>query len=72
MSRNISAHPTVVKIIHWGNPLAPAIQALRAPLFYGVMPRLADVVYLAVASLVALALGAWVFTRVDDQIAVEV
>jgi homopolymeric O-antigen transport system permease protein len=71
-SPDISSHPTVVKIIHWGNPLAPAIQALRAPLFYGVLPRLADVVYLVVASLVALALGAWVFTRVDDQIAVEV
>src|SRR5690348_17254499 len=71
-SPDISSHPTVVKIIHWGNPLAPAIQALRAPLFYGVMPRLADVVYLVIASLVALALGAWVFTRVDDQIAVEV
>ena len=71
-SPQISAHPRVVDLIHWGNPLAPAIQALRDPLFYGRLPRLADVVYVVVASLLALALGAFVFTRVDDQIAVEV
>ena len=35
------------------------------------LPRLADVVYLVVAAAVALALGAFVFTRVDDRIAVE-
>jgi ABC-type polysaccharide/polyol phosphate export permease len=71
-SPQISAHPNVVELIHWGNPLAPAIQALRDPLFYGRLPRLADVVYVIVASVLALALGAFVFTRVDDQIAVEV
>ena len=71
-SSQLSSHPKLVALIHWGNPLAPAIQALRAPLFYGVVPRAADVVYLIVASLVTLALGAFVFTRVDDQIAVEV
>jgi len=30
-----------------------------------------DVVYLAGAAVISLALGAWVFTRVDDRIAVE-
>jgi ABC-type polysaccharide/polyol phosphate export permease len=68
----ISAHPWVVDLIHWANPLAPAIQALRDPLFYGELPYVWDVVYVVVASLAALALGAWVFRSVDDQIAVEV
>jgi len=71
-SPTISKHHTVVEVIHWGNPLAPAIQALRDPLFYGRLPRAADVIYVVVASLVALVLGALVFTSVDDQIAVEV
>lgn len=71
-SADISRHHKVVEVIHWGNPLSPAIQALRDPLFYGRLPRGADVVYLVVAGLAALALGAFVFTRVDDQIAVEV
>jgi lipopolysaccharide transport system permease protein len=71
-SPTISKHHTVVEVIHWGNPLAPAIQALRDPLFYGRLPRSADVIYVVVASLFALVLGALVFTSVDDQIAVEV
>ena len=71
-SPTISKHHTVVQVIHWGNPLAPAIEALRDPLFYGRLPRAADVTYVVVASVVALALGAWVFRSVDDQIAVEV
>ena len=68
----ISRHPWVVGLIHWGNPLSPAVLALRDPLFYGRLPFVWDVVYVVVASLAALALGAAVFTRVDDQIAVEV
>ena len=43
-----------------------------ALLFDGVAPALGDTVYLAVASVAALALGAFVFTRVDDRVAVEV
>ena len=35
------------------------------------LPRLADVVYLAIACAVALSLGALVFRTVDDRIAVE-
>ena len=64
-------HPHVVDAIHWLNPLSAPIQAIRAPLFYGRLPRLADLLYLVGAAAVALALGAFVFTRVDDQLAVE-
>ena len=65
-------HPWFERLIHWGNPLTPAIEALRAPLFFGHAPAVADTIYLAVAAVAALALGAFVFTRVDDRIAVEV
>jgi ABC-type polysaccharide/polyol phosphate export permease len=68
----ISQHAWLVDLIHWANPLAPAIEALRDPLFYGELPSVWDVVYVLVASIAALALGALVFRRVDDQIAVEV
>jgi homopolymeric O-antigen transport system permease protein len=66
------SHPWFERLIHWGNPLTPAIEALRAPLFFGHAPRAADAIYLVVAAAGALALGAYVFTRVDDRIAVEV
>jgi ABC-type polysaccharide/polyol phosphate export permease len=68
----ISNHPTAVWFIHWANFLSPGIEAVRAPLFYGRLPFWGDVVYLIVACGAALALGAFVFSRVDDQIAIEV
>jgi lipopolysaccharide transport system permease protein len=68
----IARHDWVVSLIHWANPLSPVIQALRDPLFYGRLPELGDTLYTVIASLAALALGAFVFSRVDDQIAVEV
>jgi len=61
----------VVTILRWVNPVTPAIEALRAPLFYGKLPNVWDVVYVLAEAAIALALGAWVFSRVDDQIAVE-
>ncbi len=64
-------HPNVVAALRWLNPITPPIEAIRAPLWAGEAPRLADVVYLVAASLGALALGAWVFMRADDRIAVE-
>ena len=67
----LDRHPRIVDAIHWLNPLSAPIQAIRDPLFFGRLPRLADALYLVVAAFVALALGAFVFTRVDDQLAVE-
>src|SRR5262245_27462904 len=68
----IASRQWVVDLIDWGNPLSPAIEALRDPLFYGELPTLGDTVYTVIAALAALALGAYVFNRVDDQIAVVV
>ena len=68
----VAQHRHVLAVIHWANPLSPAVEAIRAPLFLGTLPRWSDALYLIVASGVSLALGAFVFTRVDDQIAIEV
>ena len=64
-------HHHLLDVLRWGNPLAPPIYAVRDALWSGHLPRLADVVYLCVAATLALVLGAWVFIRVDDRIAVE-
>ena len=68
----LAHHHHVIQALHWANPLSPAVEALRAPLFLGQLPYWGDALYLVVASLLALALGAFVFSRVDDQIAIEV
>ena len=65
-------HARVGEAIHWLNPLSPAVEAVRAPLFLGEAPRWTDLLYLVVACAVSLVLGAVVFNRIDDQIAIEV
>ena len=71
-SAPLDKHHTVIELVHWANPLSPAVEAVRAPLFAGELPFWGDVVYLVVACAAALALGASVFNAVDDQIAIEV
>jgi ABC-type polysaccharide/polyol phosphate export permease len=66
----LGAHETLRTVLHWGNPLVPAINAVRAPLYSGNVAW-GDTAYLAVAAAVSLALGATVFRRLDDRIAVE-
>ncbi|MGH3025654.1 MAG: ABC transporter permease [Gaiellaceae bacterium] len=65
-------HHVLLDLLRWGNPISPPVFAVRDALWSGHLPRLADVVYLLVATAIALVLGAWVFSRVDDAIAVEV
>jgi ABC-type polysaccharide/polyol phosphate export permease len=65
-------HRDVGAVIHWVNPISPAVEAVRAPLFEGTLPRWTDTLYLVVACCVSLLLAAWVFSRIDDQIAIEV
>jgi len=65
------SRPWLVDLIHWGNPLTPAIETYRTPLYAGELPPAADAIYLCVAAVVALVVGALVFNRVDDRIASE-
>jgi ABC-type polysaccharide/polyol phosphate export permease len=65
------SHHRLEQVIRYANFVTPPISALRDPLFFGRLPRAVDVVYLCVAAAAALALGAFVFSRVDDRIAVE-
>ena len=67
----IENHHTLVQVLHWGNPITPPIEAVHDVAYWGRLPGLADVVYTVVVAALALALGAWVFRRVDDRIAVE-
>ena len=67
----VQRHHALLDLLRWGNPLAPPIYAVRDALWLGGAPRIADVLYLVVAAALALVFGAWVFSRVDDRIAVE-
>jgi homopolymeric O-antigen transport system permease protein len=68
----VDDYPVAEFFLHWVNFLTPPIEAMRASLFYGEVPGAADTLYTIVAGGVALAAGAWVFSRSDDRIATEV
>jgi len=68
----VDDHPELEFLLHWVNFLTPPIEALRAVLFFGEAPSAGDALYTAVAAAVSLAVGALVFSRSDDRIAVEV
>ena len=68
----VDDYPAFAFLLHWVNFLTPPIEAMRAVLFFGDAPAVGDVVYTAAAAVVALAVGAFVFSRSDDRIAVEV
>jgi lipopolysaccharide transport system permease protein len=68
----VDDYPAAEFLLHWVNFLTPPIEAMRASLFYGEVPGAADTLYTIVAGGVALAAGAWVFSRSDDRIATEV
>jgi len=65
-------HHTLVEVLHWGNFVTPGIEAVRQVLYAGRLPHWGDALYLVVAAVIALGVGAFVFSRVDDQIAIEV
>ena len=64
-------HHTLLTVLHWVNPVAPPIFAVRDAIWSGDLPHLWDVVYLVVAAAAALVVAALVFRSVDDRIAVE-
>jgi ABC-type polysaccharide/polyol phosphate export permease len=67
----LGKHKELIPYLHWGNPLAPPINAVRAPLFDAHAPAWGDVLYTVIAAAVSLFLGAAVFRKLDDRIAVE-
>jgi ABC-type polysaccharide/polyol phosphate export permease len=71
LPEGVTRHETLIDVLTYANFVTPPIQAIRDPLFWGELPRAIDVAYLAVAAALALVLGALVFRRMDDQIAVE-
>jgi ABC-type polysaccharide/polyol phosphate export permease len=68
---NFQGHHKLLEVLRWGNFVTPSITAVRDPLWLGDPPRAADVVYLAVAGVVALVAGGFFFRRIDDRIAIE-
>jgi ABC-type polysaccharide/polyol phosphate export permease len=66
----ISEHAWVGDVLRWGNPVAPFIEATRDILYSGVAPSAGTLIYVSVAGLGALGLGALLFRRMERDLAV--
>jgi lipopolysaccharide transport system permease protein len=62
----------LTSILYWGNFVSPFVRTIRDPLFFGLWPRLIDVVYCVVVAAALLVIGALVARRMDDQVAATI
>jgi ABC-type polysaccharide/polyol phosphate export permease len=62
----------LTSVLYWGNFVSPFVRTIRDPLFFGLWPRLIDVVYCVVVGAVVLLIGALVARRMDDQVAATI
>jgi ABC-type polysaccharide/polyol phosphate export permease len=65
----LAEHELIGNLLYYGNIVAPPIEAIRDPLFFGVWPATGDVIYAIGVAIGSLALGAWAFARLDDRLA---
>lgn len=65
------SHEIVLNLLHYGNPIAPFVVAVQDVLFFGRWPTLTDSLYCVLAAFVTLAIGIFVFRRLEREMAVE-
>jgi lipopolysaccharide transport system permease protein len=65
----LEGNELIADVLYYVNFVAPFVEAIRDPLFFGEYPDVGDIVYVVVAGLAALALGVLVARRIDDQVA---
>jgi ABC-type polysaccharide/polyol phosphate export permease len=64
------ANQTLGPILNWVNPLAPFIEAVRSIIYAGASPGWGRLLYAACAAVLALAVGEWLFRRMQGELAV--
>ena len=68
----IHDHPKLADVLYYGNPVAPFVDRRFATRSSSAScPQLGDVVYVFGVALAALAVAAFVFRRIDDQLAAQ-
>jgi len=65
-----NAHPWLEPLLRWVNPVAPFIDAIRAPLYDGRGPGWATVGYVVAAAALVLPAGLVLFRRMQAELAV--
>ena len=66
----VADHPWIGDLLEWANPIAPFVDAVRELLYAGAAPELGQMAYLVGVGLGALALGLFLFKRMERDLAV--
>jgi len=66
----IDDHEFIGDLLEWGNPIAPFVESVRTIVWAGEAPDVAHLAYVVGAGVVALALGAVMFRRMERDLAV--
>ena len=66
----LAGHETAEALLRWGNPIAPFIEAVRDILYAGAVPSAGTLLYVVVATGLAIAAGLTVFRRAERELAV--
>ena len=66
----LAERPWLGDALRWGNPVAPFIEAVRDVLYDGVVPGAGTLLYVAVATVLALLVGRALFKRLEGELAV--
>jgi len=69
---SITSREAYRNLLEWGNPIAPFITAIRDVIYGGVVPQIDVLAYVAVAAVLMLFGGKWLFDRMQDELAVVV
>jgi ABC-2 type transport system permease protein len=64
-------HPTLIRLLRYGNPVTPYVEGIRAVVLEATVPGTTLLLYIfLVGPLVAL-IGLWVMQRYEDRVAIE-
>ncbi len=66
----LDTRPWLGDVLRWGNPVAPFIEGVRDVVYEGRWPSVAVLVYIAVASVLAVVVGRVLFRRLEGELAV--
>lgn len=66
-----AAHPWVIHLMRYANPVTPYVEGIRAVTLQAVVPGASLLIYMFVVGPLAALVGLWVVQRYEDRIAID-
>ncbi len=66
-----AAHPWVIHLMRYGNPVTPYVEGIRAVILQASVPGASLLIYIFLVGPLTALLGLWVVQRYEDRVAIE-